>query len=100
MTEAEPTSIDVDRHVGVTLTWPDGRQTQFGLLQLRVNCPCAECRERRRAGEPIWPRPGSPEPLQLLDARLTGGYGISFDWNDGHGTGIYTWDTLRRWSGP
>ena|ERR1700694_2911801 len=93
----EPVSIDVDREVGVTLTWADGHLAQVGLLQLRQNCPCAECRERRRAGQVVWPQRGSPEPLRLLNARLVGGYGIGFDWNDGHNTGIFTWDALRRW---
>jgi ATP-binding protein involved in chromosome partitioning len=94
----EPTKIDVDRQEGVTITWADGRAARLGLVELRVNCPCAECRERRRAHEPIWPRGGSPAPLRLLDAHLVGAFGIGFDWNDGHGTGIYTWDALRRWS--
>jgi DUF971 family protein len=95
----EPASIDVDRQVGMTLTWPDGHLARFELLELRLNCPCAGCRERRRTGEMVWPRPGAPEPLRLVDARLVGAYGIGFDWNDGHSTGIYTWDALRRWSG-
>ena len=28
---------------------------------------------------------------------LVGAWGISFTWNDGHATGIYPWDALRRW---
>ena len=93
----EPARIDVDREVGITLTWADGHVAQVGLLELRLNCPCAECRERRKAGEDVWPPRQSPEPLRLLDARLVGAYGIGFDWNDGHSTGIYTWDAFRRW---
>jgi DUF971 family protein len=94
----EPVSIDVDRQVGVTLTWPDGSVSRFELVDLRANCPCAECRERRRAGQPTWPQPTSPQPLLLDDARLIGAFGIAFDWNDGHHTGIYTWEILRAWS--
>jgi ATP-binding protein involved in chromosome partitioning len=94
----EPAKIDVDRSEGVTLTWRDGTAVTFDLVDLRVNCPCAECRERRKADRTVWPRPGSPQPLRILDARLVGAFGIGFEWNDGHGTGIYTWDALRRWS--
>ena len=94
----EPASIDVDRQAGITLTWPDALVGRFELLELRVNCPCAECRERRRRGEVIWPRPGHPQPLLMLDAHLVGAFGIGFEWNDGHHTGIYTWDALRTWS--
>ena len=86
----EPAAIDVDREVGMTLTWADGHVARFELAELRVNCPCAGCREQR---------PGSPQPLRLVDARLVGAYGIGFEWNDGHDTGIFTWDALRHWSG-
>jgi DUF971 family protein len=97
-TEPEPAIIDVDREQGVTITWSNEEVANFGLLELRINCPCAECLERRHAGETVWPRAGVPEPLKLLDAGLVGAYGMSFEWNDGHRTGIYTWVTLRRWS--
>ena len=93
----EPETIDVDREVGLSLAWADGHVAQVGLLELRLNCPCAECRERRQAGQVVWPGARSPEPLRLLDARLVGAYGIGFEWNDGHSTGIYTWEALRRW---
>jgi DUF971 family protein len=96
--DSGPAKIDVDRNEKVTLTWNEGKVVTFDLLELRANCPCAECRERRKADQPIWPRAGSPRPLRILDARLVGGFGIGFEWNDGHGTGIYTWDALRRWS--
>ncbi|HEX9546550.1 MAG TPA: DUF971 domain-containing protein [Acidimicrobiales bacterium] len=98
MSDLEPRSVDVDREQGVTITWSEGGVATFDLVELRVNCPCAECRERRAAGEAIWPRPGVPEPLALLDANLVGAYGMAFQWNDGHHTGIYTWETLHRWS--
>jgi DUF971 family protein len=95
----EPATVDIDRQVGVTLVWPDGHLVRLTLLDLRLNCPCAECRVRREEGGATWPRAGSPQPLRLLDARLVGAYGIAFDWNDGHRTGIYSWIALRRWSG-
>jgi DUF971 family protein len=92
----EPSTVDVDRAVGMTLTWADGHVVALRLVELRVNCPCAGCHELRRAGQAVWPRPGSPEPLRILDARLVGAFGIAFDWNDGHNTGIYGWETLRH----
>ena len=96
--EPEPASVDVDREQGVTITWSNEVVAHLGLLELRINCPCAECLEHRIAGETVWPQAGVPEPLKLLDAHLVGAYGMSFEWNDGHRTGIYTWVTLHRWS--
>jgi DUF971 family protein len=92
---AAPTTIDVDRERGVTLTWPDGLTSRFELEQLRVHCPCASCRTRREGGLTVWPLPGSPQPLTIVEAELIGAWGLGFTWNDGHSTGIYNWDLLR-----
>lgn len=33
----------------------------------------------------------------INSAELVGAWGISITWNDGHSTGIYAWEILRRW---
>ena len=33
---------------------------------------------------------------EITDARMVGNYAIAFTWSDGHDTGIYTWELLRR----
>ena len=54
----------------------------------------------RRRGPVLASPPRSP----IEDAELVGAWGLSVTWNDGHSTGIYSWDALRRWcdatSGP
>ena len=80
------------------MRWADGTETVFGLEELRVNCPCAECRGVREQGEPAWPPPGAPQPLAATGAELVGAWGISLRWNDRHETGIYAWGLLRNWA--
>ena len=94
----EAESIDVQRTEHVTITYRDGYVTQFDIRALREECPCATCRGLRDRGEPAYPRPGSPQPLEIVDAELHGGWGLTFTWNDGHSTGIFPFDALRRWS--
>jgi DUF971 family protein len=48
----------------------------------------------------MWSGAGGRRTLRIMDAHLVGAFGIGFDSNDGHGTGIYTWDVLRSWSEP
>ena len=91
------TDVDVDREHGVTVTFDDGHVSRFALEELRARCPCAECRGLRERDQPVWPRPGAPEPLRIESAKLTGAWGLSFVWNDGHSTGIYSWERLRGW---
>ncbi|CAN5556431.1 hypothetical protein BH24ACT4_BH24ACT4_09490 [soil metagenome] len=94
----EPADVEVVRDTGVTITFHDGHVATFDLLTLRRGCPCATCRGLRGKGEAVWPRPGSPLELRLLDASFHGAWGLAFAWNDGHCTGIYPFDALRRWS--
>ena len=94
----EPKTIDVDKESGVTLTFLDGFVASFELEELRRGCPCATCRTMREQGQDAWPRPGSPKPLKILTAELHGAWGLQVTWNDGHATGIYPFDALRRWS--
>lgn len=93
----EPASIDVAKDVGVTMTFLDGQVARFDLMSLRLGCPCATCRGLRDQGESSWPRPGSPTPLRIEDARLHGAWGLAITWNDGHATGIFPFESLRRW---
>ncbi|MBV8980515.1 MAG: DUF971 domain-containing protein [Acidimicrobiia bacterium] len=96
----EPATIDLERDRGLTIVWDDDVVSRFGLEELRVNCPCAECRGLREQGAEVWPKPASPKPLRAEGAELVGAWGLSVWWNDGHSTGIYAWDVLRAWTDP
>ncbi|HSL59912.1 MAG TPA: DUF971 domain-containing protein [Acidimicrobiales bacterium] len=89
--------ITVKRDESVTVEFGDGRRCSFGLEELRQVCPCAGCRGARDRGQVPWPTPSSPQPLTISTAELVGAWGLSITWNDGHSTGIYPWESLRRW---
>ena len=93
----QPLNVDVERERGVTIGWDDGHVSRFGLEELRVNCLCAECRGRRDQGMEAWPKEGAPPVLRIESAREVGNWGVNFTWNDGHTTGIFTWEILRGW---
>jgi DUF971 family protein len=97
-TSESPASVELDREKGLLLTWPDGSQSAFVLEELRLNCPCAECRGLREQHRPVWPKPGAPQPLAATGAELVGAWGLTITWNDGHSTGIFSWGLLRQWA--
>jgi DUF971 family protein len=93
----EVRDVTIEREAGVRVEFGDGRECAFGLEELRLACPCAACRGARDKGEAPWPTPRSPVPLSITGAELVGAWGLSITWNDGHATGIYPWESLRRW---
>ncbi len=94
----EPATIDVAKDEHVSITYVDGHVAHFGLVELRQGCPCATCRGMRERGQASWPHPGSPLPLRIEAAELHGAWGLNITWNDGHATGIFPFEALRRWS--
>lgn len=81
----------------LVIEWSDGAGSRIPFDVLRRACPCATCRGEagyagRFASDPSL-HPGEDE---LADISLVGAYGLNVVWADGHSTGIYTFDHLRR----
>lgn len=89
--------IEIRRDDAMVLTFADDEIATFPVATLRGACPCATCRGMRERGNDAWPQPGRPATISIVDAQLTGAWGISIEWSDGHSTGIYAWSVLRRW---
>jgi DUF971 family protein len=82
----------------LAIRWPDGEESFYPLEQVRRHCPCAAC-----CGEPGLTRPVpaqtsslTAESFRLRGMQTVGGYGIQPTWEDGHGTGIYSWEYLKK----
>ncbi len=92
---APPQSIDVDDRNDFVIGWEDGRTARVPSLDLRDACPCAGCIEET-TGRKILDRATLPPDVRPLRVDPVGSYAIQIHWSDGHSSGIYTWDTLRR----
>jgi DUF971 family protein len=90
-------SVEVDRRSHVEVLFDDGVRARFELGPLRQACPCADCNARRTRGEPVAPWVDRGEPITVTGAELSGAWGLSLSWSDGHSTGIYAWEKLRSW---
>jgi DUF971 family protein len=92
---AAPSLIEARRlpeAAALRLTWSDGHVGELPYDYLRGWCPCAGCQghglnlTHRPPAAPV-----TPESIQPV-----GRYALSILWSDGHGTGIYRFDFLRR----
>lgn len=91
---------------GMQIDWKDGHHSEWTFAYLRYACPCAVCNEERKAsGREPGVAPPSKEagpfvlyqaPPRPLESSPVGKYALRFKWNDGHESGIYSWEYLRR----
>jgi DUF971 family protein len=97
--------VDATGGSGVQIEWADGHTSSWTFPWLREACPCAICHEAREAdgrkpGEPK-PKPATLLPMfepppRPLETTPVGHYAVKFKWSDGHESGIYSWEYLRR----
>ncbi len=93
------------RNVAVTgrelaIAWGDGHESYLPFDALRRSCPCAACRARDAGASPesglrvvTGPAIGS---VAIRDLVPVGAYALQIVWSDGHDTGIYSYESLRR----
>ena len=82
----------------IAFAWSDGAESYLPLEFLRRACPCAACGgEPDVLGHVLQPEVSYfPTSFTLRSHQNVGGYGWQPTWADGHTTGIYSYQYLRR----
>ncbi|MEM8912215.1 MAG: DUF971 domain-containing protein [Planctomycetota bacterium] len=103
-----PTSITRTEDRGIEIRWSDGHLSRWTAQQLRDACPCATCREKRGetdSNESAVPNApiGLPvlsqeeaRPVEIEAMQPVGTYAYNIAFSDGHHSGLYTFEKLRR----
>jgi DUF971 family protein len=82
------------------IIWRDGQVREYSVRELRDNCPCATCLEKRAANKPteLMPilRVEETQPLRIAKMEPLGHYAYSIEFSDGHDTGLFTLELLRN----
>lgn len=97
-TTAPPESIELGEKGELVIAWSGGPTVSIPAFQLRDRCPCAHCIEEG-TGRKLLDATTIPADIRALQVSGVGNYALKIQWSDGHDTGIYTWETLRRISG-
>jgi DUF971 family protein len=109
--------VHVSSGAGVDITWADDHSSHYDFAYLRQECPCAMCndeRQKKAQGQEkdaqlkkenpslaVAPPTSSPllpmfkPKLTAAAAHAVGNYALRIDFNDGHATGIFSFDYLR-----
>lgn len=99
---ADPEHIAISKSKGIDIDWKDGHHSSYGVALLRDECPCAVCTGAHGTTPQKTSFSKPPSPFQMYkpaprmdDVEAVGAYAIRIHWNDGHSSGIYSYDHLR-----
>ena len=87
-----PTEVKLRKRSNtLELTYSDGNHIEFSSEFLRVHSPSAEVRGHRKGQEVIQT---GKRNVKLKTVAPVGNYALKLEFDDGHNTGIFTWDYL------
>ncbi len=93
MTE-HPTEITLHRlSRELEIAFPDGFRVKLSFEFLRVNSPSAEVRGHGPGQEVLQV---GKRHVYVLNIEPVGSYAIKIDFDDGHDSGLYSWEYLRH----
>ncbi len=91
----EPVQIVEESDNEVSIKWSDDSQTAYRAAALRRSCPCASC-VNEWTGQKILMDDQVDDGLTFSHISIVGRYALSFHFSDGHDTGIFSFDYLRK----
>lgn len=83
----------------LAIKWADGGEGFIKLELLRRACPCAGCKGEMDIFGTLYKNPDkplTPKSVQLTRLAFVGGYAVQPVWADGHNSGLFTFDYLKR----
>lgn len=79
----------------ITLRWQDGKEIWVNNFELRLSCRCATCIDEM-SGRQILEKKDVIPDIKAEEVRPLGNYAVSIKWNDGHSTGIYSYEHIKE----
>jgi len=93
-----PSKIRLIEKKRLLIVWDDGSESVLELRELRKRCPCATCLAERDKQSKMYIPLFSENQVTVKSINQVGNYAIQITWNDGHNTGIYEYNFLKRFS--
>ena len=92
---SKPTKIIEESDRLLSIEWSDEKTSGYNAAQLRKACPCATC-VNEWTGEKILRDESVVDDLSFSSISIVGNYALGFQFSDGHGTGIYSFQYLKK----
>ena len=96
-----PTALSLNEEGELLIEWSDDVRQQMSPAQILERCPCATCREKRKAKNESQPvlaiaPADSSGPVRITAMAPVGNYAYSIEFDSGCSKGIYTFELLRQ----
>ncbi len=92
-----PAKIGPPGAAKIEIEWSDGKKSAFSSRELRIQCPCAVC-TNEFTGQRVLDPKTIPADVVPYSISPVGRYALHITWSDGHTTGLYGFDYLRKLS--
>lgn len=82
----------------IAIAWDDGTETYYSFEKLRAASPSAETQGERDIFGTRYGGGGGRDftGVQVTGWEQIGNYAVRFDFSDGHRTGLYAYDYLKK----
>ena len=77
------------------IIWTDGVESSYDVVVLRRKCPCAACVDEMTGKRLLSPSEVG-DNVRPVTINSVGRYALNIEFNDGHKTGIYSFESLRK----
>ena len=95
----QPSELSLIAPDRLQIVWSDGEVRQYTVRELRENCPCATCLEKKSDDKPTPMLQilsvEETQPLRIAKMTPMGHYAYGIEFSDGHDTGLFTLELLR-----
>jgi ATP-binding protein involved in chromosome partitioning len=78
----------------LSVLWQDGRRDDLDVRDVRLACMCALCVQEMSGKKILDPKTVRTDVAPRTITSV-GTYAVTIAWNDGHGSGLYTFEHLR-----
>ncbi|GAB4129239.1 MAG: hypothetical protein Fur0015_03070 [Ignavibacteriales bacterium] len=92
----KPKKIQIVDKGNLLIDWDDNTNSKIRLIDLRKYCPCAICGENREHHQDWSHVFFTSHELTITEIKIVGQYALNIIWADGHNTGIYEFNLLKK----
>lgn len=79
----------------IKIIWRDGHESVYTPFYMRTNCQCASCVDENTGKKVLNVKTVDPG-VHPLNISPVGRYAIHITWSDGHTSGIFSFEYLRK----